>query len=439
MDSKREKPADTVTAVGPEVETGETVEELVQADVVAEVEEFEEVEVLDDDLAGNAAVGVDDVSAEDGAEPEELDEAEELEAEADAVVEELEAEADAEAEAVPETPRRLAVLGSPIVHSKSPALHGAAYSALGLDWTYETVEVAEDALPAFIDACARDAEWRGLSLTMPLKQAVIPLLNDVDRVASVTGAANTVLFDDSEAAVAGLSELAEGEEETATDHEPDGASVVIRGFNTDVAGIVRALAAAGCTSARYVLILGGGATAASAMVAAAELGAEKVVVAARSLERSVWLEPLAHSLGLMIQIRSLGQADRTLEVPDLVVSTLPAGAATDVLFTDSTRRRATLLDVSYDPWPSPFARAWSSVGGTVVSGLAMLAHQAMIQVRIFVGGDPLQPLDDEDAVLAAMLDSVGIDATGQPVDVAVQDEDETGDEDAENTAENAGE
>ncbi len=441
MDSKRTKPAETAPAQQPDIETDETVEELVQADVVAEVEEFEETEVLDDDLAPSTAADVDGETPDDGGEPAELDEAEELEAAsaaeeaiaiAEAVVEELEAEAVAEAEVEADTevqaeadvepPRRLAVLGSPIAHSKSPVLHAAAYAALGLDWTYEAVEVAEEALPDFIDACARDAEWRGLSLTMPLKQAVIPLLNDVDRVASVTGAANTVLFDDSETAVAQLAENDEAapDEEGPSADEHDGASVVIRGFNTDVAGIVRALAAAGLTSARYVLILGGGATAASAMVAAAELGAEKVVVAARSLERSVWLEPLAHSLGLMIQIRSLGQADRTLDVPDLVVSTLPGNAATDVLFTDSTRRRATLLDVSYDPWPSPFARAWATVGGTVVSGLAMLAHQALLQVRIFAAGDPLQPLDDEDAVLAAMLDAVGIDATGQSIERAVE-------------------
>ncbi|WP_345764624.1 shikimate dehydrogenase [Diaminobutyricibacter sp. McL0608] len=424
MDSKSEKPDQVVTATGPDLETDEVIEELVKADEVSEVSEFEEVEVLEDDVAAvpaAPAAPAEEGDIDEGAEPAEVDETEELETE-EREAEVLEAqelqaeEPDVEADDELASPRRLAVLGSPIAHSKSPALHAAAYAALGLDWTYEAVEVTTDTLPAFIDACARDAEWRGLSLTMPLKQAVIPVLNEVDRVATVTGAANTVLFDYSETAVAALDDSDAGDESAASDDDHDATSVVIRGFNTDVAGIVRALAAAGLTSARYVLILGGGATAASAMVAAAELGAEKVVVAARSLERSVWLEPLAHSLGLMIQIRSLGQADRTLDVPDLVVSTLPASAATDILFTDSTRRRATLLDVSYDPWPSAFARAWESVGGTVVSGLAMLAHQALLQVRIFTGGDPLQPLDKEDDVLAAMLAAVGIDATGKPVE-----------------------
>ena len=423
MDSKSEKPDEAVTATGPDIDTDEVIEELVKADEVSEVSEFEEVEVLDDDVVAAPAAPAEEGDIDEGAEPAEVDETEELEVEEleaeELKAEELEAD-ELEVEAADElaAPRRLAVLGSPIAHSKSPALHAAAYAALGLEWTYEAVEVTADALPAFIDACARDAEWRGLSLTMPLKQAAIPVLNEVDRVATVTGAANTVLFDDSETAVAALDDSDAGDENAASDNDDDGTSVVIRGFNTDVAGIVRALAAAGLTSARYVLILGGGATAASAMVAAAELGAEKVVVAARSLERSVWLEPLAHSLGLMIQIRSLGQADRTLDVPDLVVSTLPASAATDILFTDSTRRRATLLDVSYDPWPSTFARAWESVGGAVVSGLAMLAHQALLQVRIFAGGDPLQPLDKEDDVLAAMLAAVGIDATGRSVERA---------------------
>ncbi|MDQ1607781.1 MAG: shikimate dehydrogenase [Microbacteriaceae bacterium] len=295
---------------------------------------------------------------------------------------------DSSARGVADPRRRLAVLGSPIGHSRSPRLHAAAYRVLGLDWDYDAIEVTSDGLAAFIAQCG--PEWRGLSLTMPLKQAVLPLLASADHVATVTGAANTVLFD------------------------PD--AVGLRGFNTDVAGIVRALAGAGLTSARSVQILGGGATAASALVAAAELGAERVLISARSLGRTVWLEPLAHSLGLRIQIRPIGIADRTLTIPDLVVSTLPGGAPVDVLFTDSTRRRAVLLDVAYEPWPSALATTWSAVSGTVVSGLAMLVHQALLQVRIFVAGDPLEPLPNEDAVLAAMLEAAGLDAAGRPVE-----------------------
>jgi shikimate dehydrogenase len=281
--------------------------------------------------------------------------------------------------------RKLAVLGSPIGHSKSPALHRAAYKKLGLPWQYDTADVTSDDLAGFIDGLG--PEWRGLSLTMPLKQSVIPLADELDRLAEQTGVANTVLLDDG----------------------------VLRGFNTDVSGIVWALEAVGLESAKFVHILGGGATAASALVAAAELGAERVDIYVRSLERSVWLEPLAHELGLRVRIRPLSQADRSLDIPDLVISTLPGGVTTDALYTDSTRRRSVLLDVSYEPWPSVLASSWQAVGGRVVSGLAMLAHQALLQIRIFVSGDPLEPLDDEDAVLSAMLDAVGIDETGAPL------------------------
>lgn len=287
-------------------------------------------------------------------------------------------------------PRRLAVLGSPIAHSQSPALHAAAYERLGLNWSYESADVASDDLSAFIESCG--PEWRGLSLTMPLKRAVMPLLDSAGQVARMAGTANTLLFD---------------EDETS--------GRMLRGFNTDVAGIVRALAAAGLTSARLVHILGGGATAASAMVAAAELGAEHVLLSVRSLERSAWLEQLAHTLGLAVGIRPLAHAGHTPSEADLVVSTLPGGVDTGTNFAEAARRRALLLDVAYDPWPSPLALSWQEAGGRVLSGLAMLVHQALLQVRIFVAGDPELELPDEARVLAAMLDAVGLDASGRPL------------------------
>lgn len=365
-------------------------------------------------------VGVDEVAVEDGvseasaeaaiaalveeereleaeeaavAEAEEAAEREEPEAEPATEVTEKPAPARAPGKSKASTPRapkalsrRLAVLGSPIGHSRSPELHRAAYGALGLDWSYEAVEMTEDALPDFIAGLG--PEWRGLSLTMPLKKAVLPLLTETDRIAEQTGGANTVLLD--------------GED--------------IRGFNTDVAGIVHALRAAGLESARYVHILGGGATAASALVAAAELGAERVDVHVRDLARSTWIEPLGNELGLRLRIRPFSQADRSLEVPELVISTLPGGTPTEALYTDSTRRRSLLFDVAYEPWPTPLAAQWESVGGRTVSGLAMLVHQALLQVRVFVSGDPLQPLPEEPDVLAAMLDAVGIDEQGAPLE-----------------------
>ncbi|HSN06153.1 MAG TPA: shikimate dehydrogenase, partial [Candidatus Angelobacter sp.] len=95
---------------------------------------------------------------------------------------------------MPDSRRRAAVLGHPVEHSLSPALHRAAYAALGLDWVYERVDVTPEGLRAFLDSL--DGSWAGLSLTMPLKSDVLPLLDAVDPVAAATGAVNTVVLAD---------------------------------------------------------------------------------------------------------------------------------------------------------------------------------------------------------------------------------------------------
>ena len=111
---------------------------------------------------------------------------------------------------------KAAVLGSPVRHSLSPVLHRAAYAALGLTgWTYEAIECDAARLAGQIRACG--PEWAGLSLTMPLKQAVLPLLDSAEPLVTQVAGANTVVF-------------------------ADGAR---RGFNTDVPGIMMALTEAG--------------------------------------------------------------------------------------------------------------------------------------------------------------------------------------------------
>jgi shikimate dehydrogenase len=275
--------------------------------------------------------------------------------------------------------RTLAVLGSPIAHSKSPQLQAAAYRVLGLDWQYSAVEVVEGSLGAFLNTC--DASWRGVSLTMPLKREVLPMLRSSTALVETVGAANTVLFD------------------------TDGG---LHGFNTDVAGIVAAFADHGVTSLESVQILGGGATAASVLAAVAQLGATRVLVSARDPERASFLTPLAAALGITLTIRRLGVMDRSLIVPSAVVSTLPGGTEHGMTYPEAVRQGATLLDVAYEPWPSALATAWTAVGGTVVSGLEMLLHQAIGQVRIFVTGTEGGKLPHELEMVAAMRASVGL-------------------------------
>lgn len=270
---------------------------------------------------------------------------------------------------------RLAVLGSPIAHSKSPAIQRAAYRVLGRAWTYDAIELTGDRLPEFLGSC--DETWRGLSLTMPLKRDVIPLLDVRHPLVDRVGAANTVLF---------------------TEHGRVG-------YNTDVRGAVEALRGVGLTSVATAHLLGAGATAASVLVALVELGVREVVATVRSVERAAPLVELAEREGVRLEVRPWGPPDDLLTSPDVVVSTLPGGS-NDLVFPPSVRASAVLFDVAYDPWPSTLALAWQQAGGTVVSGLELLLHQAVGQVRVFVSGDLDVPLDREADVLAAMRAAV---------------------------------
>lgn len=262
---------------------------------------------------------------------------------------------------------RLAVWGDPIAHSKSPALHAAAYGVLGLDWEYDRRQVtAAD----FTEALGGlDDTWRGLSLTMPLKEEAFRAATTRDAHAESTGAVNTLLLGDQ-----------------------------VAGYNTDVGGIIDALSEAGVTAVRKVRILGAGATAASALVAVAELGAAHVEVTARRPPRAAHLVEVGARLGVVVEPRALD--DATLDA-DLTIATLPSGSVLPAKIAESLAARGGILfDAAYAPWPSALAVAWGD--GPVVSGLGMLLHQAVRQIRIFRHGDPLEPLPREADVVAAM-------------------------------------
>lgn len=274
---------------------------------------------------------------------------------------------------------RLAVLGHPIQHSRSPLLHAGAYAVLDLPWNYETVDVTDAALPSFVAALG--SEWRGLSLTMPLKRAVVPLLDESDDLVAMIGVANTVLF------------------------RPGADRVTLHGFNTDVGGVMDALSAAGADP-RDAHILGSGATATSVLVALARLGAASVTISARSPRKARHLESLAQRLGVDLVTVPLGTPPDV--PPTLVVSTVPGDVNLEFPVPAALTRDAVLLDVTYDPWPTGLAERWSDAGGTVLSGLEMLMWQALRQVRVFVSGDQDTELDSEPRVIDAMRHSVGL-------------------------------
>ena len=189
---------------------------------------------------------------------------------------------------------------------------------------------------------------------MPLKQAVLPLLSSSSELVRQVAAANTVLLPSR------------------------------RGENTDVLGIVAALAEAGVRRVSSAVVLGGGATARSALAAVAALGCRTPTLVVRSPAD----ETLAAAARLGVAASVRGWDPEVLTGSELVVSTVPAGAADR--FAPYVADVPVLLDVVYDPWPTALAGACR---GIVVGGAAMLLHQAAAQVALMTGREvPIAPL-----------------------------------------------
>ncbi|MBT2441412.1 shikimate dehydrogenase [Streptomyces sp. ISL-36] len=254
--------------------------------------------------------------------------------------------------------RRAAVLGSPIAHSLSPVLHRAAYAALGLGhWSYDRFEVDEAGLPGFV--AGLDESWAGLSLTMPLKRAIIPLLDEISDTAASVEAVNTVVLTE------------------------DGRRV---GDNTDIPGMIAALRERGVEKVESAAILGAGATASSALAALARICAGPVTAYVRSEARAEEMRGWGERLGVDVLTAPWGSAAEAFASP-LVIATTPAGT-TDDLAPAVSGAPGTLFDVLYHPWPTPLAAAWSEHGGKVFGGLDLLVHQAVLQVEQMTGRSP---------------------------------------------------
>jgi shikimate dehydrogenase len=252
--------------------------------------------------------------------------------------------------------RRAAVLGSPIDHSLSPVLHQAAYDALGLDWAYGRLECDEAGLAAAVAGFAADPAYAGLSLTMPLKSRALEVADHRAASAVLVGAANTLVI-------------------------TDGATTA---HNTDVDGVLLALAEIGVSSPSDPVVLGAGGTARAVLVALARLGAASATVAVRRPGAADQLVELGQRVGLAVIGVPWPSAVGDLAGHDLVVSTTPAGA-TDALSAEGWRADLPLMDVLYAPWPTRLAAAAQTAGAAVAGGLAMLVGQAATQVELMTG------------------------------------------------------
>lgn len=241
---------------------------------------------------------------------------------------------------------RCAVVGHPVAHSLSPALHRAGYSAIGLDWSYDAVDVAPGELPAFV--AQLDASWRGLSVTMPHKLDAAKL-GEPDELVRLLGVANTIVLGDKPAV-----------------------------FNTDVSGFVWALRSRGISQVSSALILGAGATAESILAGLASIGLTEVAFALRNPAKAARIETLAARLGVASTSYPL---EGPLPTTELTASTIP----TDAVPEGAAGLAGTAFDAIYHPWPTRFATQAQGAGATVISGLDLLVGQAVDQFKLLTG------------------------------------------------------
>lgn len=297
-----------------------------------------------------------------------------------------------------------AVLGSPVGHSLSPDLHAAAYRELGAAVRYRRLETPRSELGARL-AAAAEPGWRGYSVTMPLKADAARAVSALTPFARAVGVVNTV---------------------AAASRGADGAARGLLGHNTDVAGIVNALRDLGPADPEPVApaaVIGGGGTATAAAAALRLMGWEETFVYVRDASRTRELRAAAERLGLRLRMRPLEDCPAELDGIGTAVCTLPARA-----FNPHARRLSgdlsglRLLDVSYDPWPSVLAERAQQRGARVASGAHMLLHQAVDQVKLFLGLPLDRPLPHQQTVLEAMAAAIGLPApVREPVPVHTLD------------------
>jgi shikimate dehydrogenase len=279
---------------------------------------------------------------------------------------------------MPESPElSFCVIGHPIAHSLSPAIHGFIYRHLAVPARYEAVDVLPEKLSDFISR-SRSMRRPGFNVTIPHKEGIIPLLDEIEPAASRVGAVNTV-------------------------SNRDG---VLAGTNTDVHGCRTALQKSGFSFVGKAVILGAGGAARAAIEAIGSCGMEEVFLADILPERAERIRRHFESrLSMRIIAGRPDGADLQSRLPgiSLLINASPVGMwpetdASPLLFPDLFPRGATVLDMVYHPMRTRLLRDLEQRGAVCVSGLAMLVSQALAADEIFL--ERKMPEDLYDPVLA---------------------------------------
>jgi len=253
---------------------------------------------------------------------------------------------------------RAAVIGSPVAHSLSPAIHSASFASLGIDWSYEAIEVTPENLGSFFSS-VRDGGFGGLSVTMPLKESVIVHVDSLDDDARTLNAVNCV--------------------SVRNGH--------LRGHNTDGDGCCDAIESEGSVSlaGRQTVLLGAGGTARSVALALARRGADIVVVNRTRANAEELVRVVRETAGGSVHI-AVGD-ESAIAGAAVLVNTTSVGMNTDDLPVSAGVLHGGLvvLDAVYSPLDTALLRAARSAGATTVDGLWMLIHQARHQQMLWFG------------------------------------------------------
>jgi len=267
---------------------------------------------------------------------------------------------------------RLGIFGWPVAHSKSPQMHQSAASALGIELRYERFEVAPDDLADAVER-KHEAGIDGYNLTVPHKEAIMALIDEVAPAARAIGAVNTVV-------------------------RVDGRYI---GHNTDAPGLVRSLEEAGVqVGDARVVVVGAGGAARAAVVGLANAGASEVTVLSRRPEQG---EALVRSLGAHVECAldaaPLSEASWSFETATLLVQATSATLESNpgafafaaALPIDALPAEAAVVDMVYKPLKTSVLARAEERGLAIVDGLGMLLHQGAIAFEMWTGFEP--PLD----------------------------------------------
>ena len=241
-----------------------------------------------------------------------------------------------------------AVLGSPISHSLSPALHRAAFESIGIAGSYEAIDVPSGTLQQFF--LAHESDFDYFSLTMPLKEEAHLLNVTCDKLSLRIGSINTL-------------------------YKREGRWF---GTSTDGSGFLAALAAQGYSTISHALILGAGGTA-RAVAGALDGNVETLTVMGRTSTRKDALESCVEksTFNYLPWI-----SDPEINSYDLIINTTPAGAADLLAENLPLQVTGLLFDVIYKPWPTVLASAWSDRSGKVINGKELLLWQGLDQLSL---------------------------------------------------------